>query len=560
MRKRGMTTFKAGLIGIIVLILIGYGALTKFANPFASEYTIHAIFSNANQLKPQSLVRIAGINVGKVVSVSPVTGCKVRPQSGPNPQCSAADVTMAVQSTGLPIHKDATFSIRPRIFLEGNFFVDINPGTPEAPVAPDGWVFPIQQGVEPVQFDQLLNSLQQNTRTNLQILLQQYGLAVKTGGPSYNKSIQYWLPAYEYGSEVSHDTLGQQPHDLSGWIDRAGVVNGALDAHPPNLKSLVTNFNHVAGAFASEQAALQAAVAELPHTLQVAMPALNALQRDLCSGPAFPNCAKGPLPQFADALAATMKPGDPRSTAAMIETSLPFFHQLHLLVQPSELGGCPKGATSLTQCGLTANLAQTIPALAKLNQESIPFMKNQVRPASNCQVKVILPWSRLTIHDSHFNASNGYPEHPAYVEGVDYLPGLAGESRDFDANGPYVRVFGTGGTATYSLSSGMFGTSLSPIQGSQPQTPPLHSSGDGAPAQVSRPPLEPTVPCETQAPITDLSAPEGPTPQPVAASPTGPAALARQQSLGLLALAQLQKETKQAGLGLRITPKIAGAK
>ena len=65
MRKRSrMTPFKAGLIGIVVLILIGYGALTKFANPFSSPYTIHAIFSNANQIRPQSLVRIAGIYGG----------------------------------------------------------------------------------------------------------------------------------------------------------------------------------------------------------------------------------------------------------------------------------------------------------------------------------------------------------------------------------------------------------------------------------------------------------------------------------------------------------------
>jgi phospholipid/cholesterol/gamma-HCH transport system substrate-binding protein len=556
MRKRGgMTTFKAGLIGIVVLALIIYGAATKFANPFSNPYTIHAIFSNANQLHPQSLVRIAGINVGKVESVSPVSGCKTTPQSGPNAQCSAADVTMTIQGNGLPIHKDATFWIRPRIFLEGNFFVDINPGTPEAPVAPSNWTFPIQQGTEPVQFDQLLNSLQLNTRSNLQTLLQQYGYAVKTSGPDYNKSIQYWLPAYEYGSEVTHDFLGQQPHDLSGWINYGGTVNGALDAHPQNLKSLVTNFNTTAGAFARENQALQAAVAELPHTLQVAMPALNALETDLCSGPSEPNCAPGPLPQFAKALI----PGV-QSTGPMIDASLPFFTQLRKLVSPSELGGCPSGVRNLANCGLTANLAQTIPALAKLDQESIPFMKNEVRPASSCQVKVILPWTKLSINDPNFNAKNGFPQQPVYVEGVDYLPGLAGESRDFDANGPYVRVFLTGGTFTYSMSPGLFGTALNPIQGSQPVTPPLHSSGDGAPAEVSRPPLEPNVPCETQQPITDLSAPQGAAPQPMATSTSAPAALARKDSAGLIELGQLEEQDKQAGLGTRITKSIAGVK
>ena len=79
-------------------------------------------------------------------------------------------MTLAINSTGLPIHKDATFWIRPRIFLEGNFFVDLYPGSPSAPVAPDGFTFAVQQGKQPVQFDQLLTSLQQDTRSNLQIL------------------------------------------------------------------------------------------------------------------------------------------------------------------------------------------------------------------------------------------------------------------------------------------------------------------------------------------------------------------------------------------------------
>ena len=41
-------------------------------------------------------------------------------------------VTMTVGKAGRPIHDDARAKIRPRIFLEGNFFVDIEPGTPGA--------------------------------------------------------------------------------------------------------------------------------------------------------------------------------------------------------------------------------------------------------------------------------------------------------------------------------------------------------------------------------------------------------------------------------------------
>ena len=37
-------------------------------------------------------------------------------------------MTLEIKTSGLPIHEDATAKIRPRIFLEGNFFVDLQPG------------------------------------------------------------------------------------------------------------------------------------------------------------------------------------------------------------------------------------------------------------------------------------------------------------------------------------------------------------------------------------------------------------------------------------------------
>jgi phospholipid/cholesterol/gamma-HCH transport system substrate-binding protein len=489
-----MSTFAAGVLGVVLVLLISYLGFTKFANPFASQYTAHATFANANQLRPGSLVRVAGVNVGTVESVSPMPACK--PNSPTN--CKAADVTMAITEQGLPLHKDATFAIRPRIFLEGNFFVDIRPGSPSAPEAPSGWTFPIQQGTQPVQLDQVLTSLQADTRRNLQILLQQYGTAVKQGGQGYNRSIQYWLPAYEYTSLVEHDMLGFQPHDLSGWIDKQGAVSGALDTHPRNLQNLVTDFNTTANAFARQNVALQQAVAELPNTLAAAIPAFNALNSDFCSGAHVPNCAPGPLPKLAKALI----PGT-ISTGPMVDASLPFISQLRLLVRPSELRG------------LTSDLSFTVPALAQLTVETIPFMRNGVRPASSCVSNVIIPWSHLTLNDPHFNGSNGFPPRQVYVEAVDFLPGLAGESRNFDANGPYIRILGAlGQTGLTSVQSGLVGGTLAPLAGFEPQVPPGGHS----------PPLKPTVPCETQPPITDLSSNATPAPSPVT-SATSPSAL-----------------------------------
>ncbi|HUA48011.1 MAG TPA: hypothetical protein VMA77_22425, partial [Solirubrobacteraceae bacterium] len=466
----------------------------------------------------------------QVSGVGAVPGCRTggslqTSDAASEQQCSAADVTMTINNNGLPIHKDATFAIRPRIFLEGNFFVDLSPGTPEAPDAPSSWTFPIQQGTEPVQFDQVVTSLQAPTRANLQTLLQQLGGALKKGGPSYNASIKYWLPAYEYSAVVTHDALGLQPHDLSNWIAEQGEVSGAIDTHPQNLQNLISNFNTTAHSFAVENVALEHAVAELPQTLAAAIPAFHSLNAAFCSGAQVPDCAPGPLPQLAKALI----PGV-QSTGPMIDASLPFITQLRYLVSPSELRG------------LTADLAATVPALSNLTRESIPLMANGVRPAASCAEQVVIPWSRLTINDPHFNASNGFPPRPVYVEAVDFLPGLAGESRDFDANGPYIRVLGTGGTLTYSLSpgSGLVGQALAPLEGEEPQPPP----GEKAP------PLEPNVPCETQQPITDLSAPTGGPPPQQSTSLSASGASLRWESAAAAALSQISQLAGQAGLKL----------
>jgi phospholipid/cholesterol/gamma-HCH transport system substrate-binding protein len=469
-RRKGISTFTAGVIGIVLIVVLMYLAFTKFANPFANPFTIHATFSSAGSLRPDSPVRIAGVNVGSVQSISPLPSC--RPGAQNRPTCSAADITMTIDKPGLPLHTDATFHVRPRTFLEGNFFVDVSPGTPTAPKAPDGYTFPIQQSFEPVQLDQILTSLQANTRRNLQILLRQYGIGVKQGGPGYNASIQYWLPAYKYSSLVSHDALGIQPHDLSNWLAAQAAVAGALDAHPRALQSLITDFNTTAGAFARENVALQNAVAELPRTLSAAIPAFDALNA------AFPPVR---------ALARTLIPGVV-SLGPAIDASLPLIGQLRQLVQPSELGG------------LASDLAVTVPALARLTTETIPLMRDGVRPTSSCLATVVYPWSQLKLHDPHFNATNGFPLHKTYVEAVDYLPGLAGESRNFDANGSYIRVVFTAGSLTYSLQPGVFGQAVAPLVAAQPTLPP----GD------RRPPLQPNVPCETQPAITSLSAPTGP--------------------------------------------------
>ena len=92
-------------------------------------------------------------------------------------------VTMELNDDALPLTRTRPFKLRPRLFLEGNLFVDLQPGSPNAPEADDGHAFPINQTSNSVQLDQVLTTLQADVRADLQTFLDQFGNAlIEHGG------------------------------------------------------------------------------------------------------------------------------------------------------------------------------------------------------------------------------------------------------------------------------------------------------------------------------------------------------------------------------------------
>ncbi|MDX6536060.1 MAG: phospholipid/cholesterol/gamma-HCH transport system substrate-binding protein [Gaiellales bacterium] len=458
-QKPRLSPSTTAILVILVTVAATYLAFTREI-PFRHHYTVNAVFHTANNIRPNSPVRIAGVNVGKVTKVEHLSGGR-----------EAAVVSMRIDKKGLPIHKDAVMLIRPRIFLEGNFFVDIRPGSPSSPTIGDGDTIPINQTKTPVQLDQILTALQSDTRDDLKLLLNELSTGLSgQGGKGYNRSIKYWEPAYRDSAIVADAQRGILEHDLSNYIKNAGATADALDRFPQQLKSLITDFNTTAHAFAIEDQPLEQAIKELPRTLQAGMPALQALNRS------FP-----PLRRFIK----DFRPGV-RSSGPALDASLPFVRQLRGLVQPSELRG------------LSSDLRPTVPALARLNEASIPLYE-QTRLASSCQNEVILPWTKDTIQDKTFPATGN-----VYQESTKPLVGLAGESRSGDANGQWFRVLLGSGNFAYPLQQDKLFLTTAPLIGTNPPKPP------------KRTPLRSDVPCETQQ-GPDLRTVPGTVPQPTKA-------------------------------------------
>ncbi|MEJ7715091.1 MAG: hypothetical protein WKF40_05035 [Thermoleophilaceae bacterium] len=162
---------------------------------------------------------------------------------------------MEIKKAGLPIHEDATLKVRPRVFLEGNFFVDLKPGSPSARVLKsDDDPIPVTQTAAPVQFGDLLAALQTDTRSDLQVFLKEYsqGLAGK-GAEGFNQSFRNGKEAFRSTAIASEATLGQDPtKDLQRVLNGQQETFAALVRDEESLKDLVTNLRVTAGKFASE--------------------------------------------------------------------------------------------------------------------------------------------------------------------------------------------------------------------------------------------------------------------------------------------------------------------
>lgn len=457
-QKRRLSNVQIGLI-VVVLTTIGFYLAFSKSLPFSGDgYTVKAVFQDAQSIRANSPVRIAGVDVGKVTSIEHLLD-----EDGNGRD--AAVITMTVEDEARPIKEDATLQLRPRLFLEGNLFVDVQPGSPSADELSSGGLIPLEQTAVSVQLDQVLTGLQQPVRENLQVFLKQFGDALDRygGAAGFRESFRTSPKAYRATAQVNEALLGTQPGDLVGVVRNLGDTVRALDQNEAQLQDLVTNLRIVTGSFASERQALEEGIAELPQALAVGRPALAKL-----------NDALPPLRAFSrEAL-----PGV-RAADRMLPAATPFLAQLRALVSKEELRG------------LVKDLRPTVPDLARLAKETLPLLE-ETRELSSCFNSVVIPWSNLTIP-----AASDDPDLQVFKETGYSLAGVAGESRSGDAQGQWFRVLGGGGTNSLSFLS----TDSGPTAGVTP-----FSVAGAQPAKQSsaKTPFHSDVACETQD-VPDLS-------------------------------------------------------
>ena len=430
----GMDPVKAGVILIGLLLVFTWFGFTKDI-PVTKDFVLKAVVTDAVSIRKTSPVRIAGVNVGTVKSVEPYGDGSIK---------KASLVTMQIEDEGLPIYKNATIKIRPRIFLEGNWFVDLKPGSPTEPkLESDDAPLPITQASAPVQFDQILTMLQSNTREDLQALLDGYGTALtykplaaddadqdpmvrgKSAAQALNRSLDDAPDALRGTAVVNEALQGENTGDLSRLIDATARVTGALGRDTRALQGLVTNLNRTSSALADERENLRRSIALLGPTVKNGRTAFAALD--------------SALPEVR-ALALELVPGVEESPET-IDASIPWIRQMTGLVGKDELGG------------VTAQLNPATKSLTSFFDENGRFNK-QADLAAQCVTDYVLPLGDIKVEDGAF--TTGVEN---YKEFWYTIVGFNGEAQNYDGNGDYVR-FQIGG-GEYAWATGPYGPDTS---------------------------------------------------------------------------------------------------
>lgn len=305
---------------LVVLAVVTVGYILEHQPAFTfghSYYQVKADFAEASAVtagQGQS-VTIAGVEVGLIGGVQLEHGQAV--------------VTMDIFRKYAPIYRNATVLLRPRTPLK-DMYLALDPGSASAGRVPEGGTLGLASTQPDINVDQILSSLDADTRTYLLLLLS--GGAQAFGGKGATANRPSALTAATLAADfkrfapLDHSALNfskllsQRSSDLRSAIHNLDLVAGALGGVDTQLASLVKQSNTDFQAIASQDKQLSQGISLLPGALQQTGSTLATVQRFAAvSGPALKQ-----LQPFARDLGPALKALQPlaRQTTPVIEKQL----------------------------------------------------------------------------------------------------------------------------------------------------------------------------------------------------------------------------------------------
>ena len=224
-----MALFALSCFGLLLFLWLAFGGPVPLK---PKGYRFHTSFAEAGQLALEADVRISGVPVGKVKTITPdkVTG--------------RSDVEIQLDSRYAPLPSDARAILRQKTLL-GETYVELTPGRRTAPSDPRGRALAASQVSDTVELDEILRAFDPKTRAAFQEWMQTQAQAISGQGQDLNDALGNLGPFAE---------------------DTADLVG---DPQPPGGRALAADREHRDRVRGADRARRAAALADREHELGV---------------------------------------------------------------------------------------------------------------------------------------------------------------------------------------------------------------------------------------------------------------------------------------------------
>jgi virulence factor Mce-like protein len=332
-----VAAFALTCFGLLLFLWNAFGGTIPL-KPKAYRLTI--ALPEADLLSTQADVRISGVTVGHVISTERTTSA-----SDPNRK----DAVLEIEHDYAPLHTDVKATIR-RKSLAGEEYLELTPGSPRAPIVPDGGRLANANVAQSVEIDEVLRLFDEPTRRQFGQWMQAQALSIAGRGPALNAAFGN-LPGFEQDLTRVLTTLTRQQAAVRGLVSNTGAVFDALSARRDQLQGLMTNGKRATDAFAAQSASFA--------DLWRALPTFESESRKLL-------LRADRFRKDTDPVLTALRPGVRAFSAAMQEVP-PTAHELDRLAHGVD------GLTTAAKDGLPAT-RQFIDEVRPLTAELVPFL------------------------------------------------------------------------------------------------------------------------------------------------------------------------------------------
>jgi virulence factor Mce-like protein len=216
-----MVLFALSCIGLLLFLWIEFGGTIPFK---AQGYRFKVAFPYAQELASPAQVRIAGVNVGKVV--------------GTSLQGNRTVATIEMNNQFAPIRKDTRAILRTKTIL-GETYVQLSEGSRNSPALPDGGTLPAGQVVPAVQLDDIFSALDAPTRRAFQQWQYAMSKAIKGNDQNLNYVLGN-LPTFAADATDILQVLDVQHAAVVSLFHNGSTVFNALAHNQTALRNLIT--------------------------------------------------------------------------------------------------------------------------------------------------------------------------------------------------------------------------------------------------------------------------------------------------------------------------------